>query len=313
MNNPILSIYVATYNHEHYITQALDSILMQETKYTYEVLVGEDCSTDNTRAILKEYEKVHPGKLTVFYREHNMHRNEINNALDLMLRCRGKYIIALEGDDFWTDPNKIERQIDFLETHPDYIAVSHLCSVVDHDSRPKNERYPECREEQYSFRHYLIDILPGQLATVMYRNAFISPQYDASLLSQRLTPGDRAVYFWLLMNGKIHCMQERMSAYRHVTDRGSSFSATTKYCFTDYERLYDALIQFANKVNHTVASKVAQSLYLRNLVWGIMHSQCSISYFFQHLKKVEGKLGIILEYVVCRLKNKFFKLKNGIE
>ena len=57
MNNPILSIYVATYNHEHYITQALDSILMQETKYTYEVLVGEDCSTDNTRAILKEYEK----------------------------------------------------------------------------------------------------------------------------------------------------------------------------------------------------------------------------------------------------------------
>lgn len=90
---PMLSIYVATYNHEHYITQALDSIRMQKTKYSYEVLVGEDCSTDNTRAVLKEYEWQHPGIFTIFYRDHNMHREAIGNGLDLKLRCRGNSIV----------------------------------------------------------------------------------------------------------------------------------------------------------------------------------------------------------------------------
>ena len=95
MNQPILSIYVAVYNHEKYITQALDSILMQKTDYPYEVLVGEDCSTDNTRAVLKEYEAKHPGKFAIFYREHNMHRETPNNIQDLLMRCRGKYIIVI--------------------------------------------------------------------------------------------------------------------------------------------------------------------------------------------------------------------------
>ena len=102
-NDVILTVYVPTYNHENYITKALDSILMQKTKYNFEVLVGEDCSTDSTRAVLKDYESKHPGKFNIFYREKNMYGSSPNNALDLKLRSRGKYIICLEGDDFLTD------------------------------------------------------------------------------------------------------------------------------------------------------------------------------------------------------------------
>ena len=98
-----LSIYVATYNHEKYITKALDSVFMQKTKYSFEVLVGEDCSTDNTRLVLKEYEKKNYNNLTIYYRQKNMSNMDISNAMDLIMRCRGKYLIALEGDDYWID------------------------------------------------------------------------------------------------------------------------------------------------------------------------------------------------------------------
>mgnify|MGYP004538349555 CR=1 FL=1 len=159
----MLSVYVPTYNHEKYITRALDSILMQKTEYSYEVLVGEDVSTDSTRAVLKEYEKAHPGKLTVFYREKNMNDMPIWNSLDLKMRARGKYMIALEGDDFWTDDRKLQKQIDFLESHPEYIAVAHNCVVVGADSEPNGEAYPECKDAEYTFAHFLSALCPVSL------------------------------------------------------------------------------------------------------------------------------------------------------
>ena len=131
----IVSVIVPVYNHEKYIAQTLDSILMQKTKYRYEVWIGEDASTDDTRAVLMEYEKKCPPDFHFLYREKNMHNSECRNDLDLRLRCKGKYLICLEGDDFWTDENKIEKQIDFLESHPEYIAVSHNCVVVGKDFR----------------------------------------------------------------------------------------------------------------------------------------------------------------------------------
>jgi len=133
-DNPVISIYVATYNHERYIVKALDSIREQKTKYSYEVLVGEDVSTDNTRQLLKQYEKQHPGFMTVYYRDHNMHHEDPNNSKDLKMRCKGKYVIALEGDDYWIDPLKLQKQVDFLENHEEYLAVAHRCVVVDENS-----------------------------------------------------------------------------------------------------------------------------------------------------------------------------------
>ena len=304
MERPTLSIYVPTFNHEHYIVQALDSILMQETAYTYEVLVGEDCSTDNTRAVLKEYEKQHPGMFQIFYREHNMHKLPVNNAGDLKSRCQGKYMIALEGDDYWTDPKKIDKQIRFLEEHPDYIAVAHNCIVVDHDSNRKDEVYPQCTDTEYTFDHYSREILPGQLATLMYRNVFCDDRFDTSLLERRFTPSDRITFFWLLSNGKIHCMQEEMSAYRHVTNQGSSFSATTKYKFETYEILYSYLMEYAKAQNNNEALLSAERLYFRNLRVGTVFGQCSFMDGFHYFRKIKNKAKVLLLYVPTMLKNR---------
>lgn len=242
-----LSIYVTVYNHEKYIARALDSILMQKTRYTMEVLVGEDASTDGTRAILQEYEQKYPGKFTMFYREKNMNDGPCSNSLDLRRRCRGKYLICLEGDDFWTDPDKLEKQITFLEEHPEYIAVAHNCVVVGEDSEPNGETYPECKDHEYTFRHFFQRIMPGQTATVLCRNYMILDGFDRSLIEQELTPGDQINYFSMLCYGKIYCMQEIMSAYRHITNHGTSYSATYTFDYEKERAWYGALADFAEK------------------------------------------------------------------
>lgn len=299
-DNLMLSIYVATYNHEKYIVQALDSILMQETEYSYEILVGEDCSTDHTRAVLKEYEKRHPGKLKVFYREHNMNKEMPNNGLDLRNRCRGKYVIALEGDDYWVDSKKIDRQIRFLEENPQYLAVAHRCVVVDQNSEEKNENYPECKQREYTFKHYASEIMPGQLTTVMYRNPN-TRQLDQSIIQKKMKPGDRATYFWLLTNGKVYCFPEVMSAYRHITDHGSSFSANYTYKFEDSDYLYYNLLEYARKHKNFEAEKYAEFLYFRNLLYSMRLKQCSVTQMRNKLPIIKKKWRAFCMYLKYRI------------
>ncbi len=289
----ILSIYVATYNHENYIARALDSILMQKTKYKFEVLIGEDASTDSTKEILKEYESKYPDFFTIYYREKNMYNTDCNNSLDLKRRCTGKYMIALEGDDFWTDENKIEKQIDFLETHPQYIAVAHNCVVVGEDSLPNGEKYPECEDEEYTFQHFFSEIMPGQLATVMYRNYYKNDTFDYAIMEKGLTPGDRLLYFALLCNGKVYCMQEKMSAYRHITTHGSSFSAGYKFNYPKQRVWQKELISYAIKHAGKKEITVAEYQYFNVIVKGFFKKQISLSNAFKDYGEINSKIKVI--------------------
>lgn len=266
MSQVDVSIYVPTYNHEKYIVRALDGIRMQQTQYTFEVLVGEDCSTDNTRQVLKDWETEHNDpRFKIFYRESNMHKLPVGNGSDLKHRCTGRYIMCLEGDDFWTDPLKLEKQVSFLDTHPDYLAVAHNCTVVGEDSLPNGETYPECKDEEYTFSHFFSDILPGQFATLMSRNYQLTGDVDQQLLKTKGGPGDRKAYFTLLCHGKVYCIQESMSAYRHITTSGSSFSATNKYNYDSIERQIRAFLEYSYMLNHETAIKYTEYLYLRTI------------------------------------------------
>ena len=268
MSNAMVSIYIPTYNHEKYIVQALDSILMQKTQYSYEVFVGEDCSTDNTRQVLKAWEEAHPGKFNILYREENMHGKELYNSLDLKLRCKGKYIIGLEGDDFWTDPEKLEKQVTFLENHPEYYAVAHNCTVVGADSLPNGEMYPECKDEEYTIRHFASEVMPGQLTTLLCRNYMTDETLDDTLIRSAVGPGDLNIYFTVICRSKIFCMQESMSAYRHITSGGSSFSANHVPKFTRDELAQRMRLEYAEKYGDSeviFCARVQYLLFLRSI------------------------------------------------
>lgn len=121
IQNNIVSVFMLVYNQEGFISQTIESILHQKTSFPFNIVIGEDCSTDNTRAIIEAYKKQFPDKIKVITSNHNV--GLINNFIRTVNQCDGKYIAICDGDDFWTDEHKLQMQIDFLENHSDYSIV----------------------------------------------------------------------------------------------------------------------------------------------------------------------------------------------
>ena len=118
---PFVSVVMITYNHEDYIGQAIEHVARQETSFPFELIIGEDCSTDRTRQIVFEYQKKYPNLIRIIISEKNVGARR--NLLRTEVACRGKYIAYCEGDDYWHDPRKLQIQVDFLESNPNYGLV----------------------------------------------------------------------------------------------------------------------------------------------------------------------------------------------
>ena len=143
-----LSVGILTYNHKKYVRQCLDSVLMQEMDSDYEIVVGDDCSTDGTQKILKEYASRYPDKFVVLLSEKN--EGISMNYKKVLEACKGKYIALCEGDDYWTDTHKLQVQVDFLESHPDYGFVGVYNMLLYPDGRVEDDPYnyfPEPKRE----------------------------------------------------------------------------------------------------------------------------------------------------------------------
>ena len=120
--NPMVSVWMITYNHEPYIRQAIEGVVMQKTDFEYELVIGEDCSTDRTREICFEYQRKYPDKVRVLWSNQNLYRNPHpagRNGQRTMAHCRGEFIAFCEGDDYWIDPLKLQKQVDIMRKHPD--------------------------------------------------------------------------------------------------------------------------------------------------------------------------------------------------
>jgi len=126
---PLLSVRIVTYQHVDYIAQCLDNVLCQVTNFPFEILIGEDASTDGTRAIVFGYADRYPEKIRVITSDMNVGVKA--NGQRVRSACRGKYIALLEGDDYWTDPLKLQKQVDFLEANPDYSLCYHDFTMLD--------------------------------------------------------------------------------------------------------------------------------------------------------------------------------------
>lgn len=180
MNTPLLSVCIITYNHEHFIRQALDSVLMQKVHFDYGIIVGEDCSTDSTQKVLLEYVKKYPDKFNLLLRKKNIGANK--NLVQSFIACNGKYIAYLEGDDYWRDPYKLQKQVDFLENNDDYVITYHNSIVVDeNDNLLADEKLKNARD--YTAEEMICTDAFILTNTVMFRNMNIKfpPAFDSVL------------------------------------------------------------------------------------------------------------------------------------
>lgn len=234
-NDVMVSIITTVYNHEEYIEHAIQSVLMQKVNFQYEFLIGEDCSSDRSYEICRKYADANTDKILLFHREKNLGGKK--NREDLWLRSRGKYMIHLEGDDYWTDENKLQKQVDFLESHSDYIACAHKFHVVDRYEKEYYDRDFEIQflqDNPYSVQDFERGLMISHLNSILFRNFIRDQSIDWDFWLNRpsnvLFTGDTTLNMILVSNGKMHCLDNYMSCYRKVTDSdSSSHSARQEY------------------------------------------------------------------------------------
>lgn len=221
-----LSIIMLVYNHERFIAQALESVLMQKTDFEYELIIGEDCSSDGSREIIRRYEKKFEGKMKPLYRDKNL--GMAGNLMDCLERCTGQYIAVLEGDDFWTDDEKLQKQAAFLDEHPEYVMTVHNWNIVSGKGRfiEKGSDYREFKtfEKEDLQKYYL----PAQTSTIFVRNIAgeLKEKYFKILKKYFWIPPDRCVSLILLLYGKIAFLPDVMSSYRYyVEENGTNWSS----------------------------------------------------------------------------------------
>lgn len=229
MSKVKLSVILITYNHEKYIARALDSVLMQETDFPFEIVVGEDMSPDQTRQIVKEYKKQYPDKIRLVHREKNTGRPTLN-VYETTMACKGEYLAYLEGDDYWTDPHKLQKQVDFLEQHPEYIAVTHSHKMIDENGDDiKDSEILKISDlykwsGKFTFEDYKMSKKwPGHYASVVSRNIYKSNKRDYTILYKAHDfVDDGVILLFLLMDGDIFRMDDEMSVWRYVKKAGGS-------------------------------------------------------------------------------------------
>ncbi len=216
-----VSVICVTYNHEKYIRQALDSIVSQKTDFDFEILVGEDCSTDSTRDILKEYEKKYPNLFRMYYRDKNL--GATLNEYELFMDAKGDYIAALELDDIWTDEDKLQKQFEFLENNKEYIGVAHDFDIIDKDGNviedDDNKAIKSFLDKAFTLQDFLDNGFVFQTGTHFYRNIYKDgSDYSIIYTADRLIR-DKTVLSLLLDRGDFYILPDKMSAYRRFFDK----------------------------------------------------------------------------------------------
>lgn len=223
-----ISVTVLTYFHEKYIAQCLDSILAQETDLSYEILIGDDASQDRTPEIIRDYAARYPEKIRAFLRTKNV--GATRNGMGLITNARGKYIASLEGDDYWVNKQKLQRQWDFLEQHPDYSGCCGRCVMIDENGQADYTRSPRfVVNRKVSTLEDYVDTwkVPGQAGTLMYRNI---PERRLPIFYQaHRTVGDKTLFLVLLSKGPIYCDTEILSCYRYVDNPSKRNWFSTHY------------------------------------------------------------------------------------
>lgn len=202
---PLLSVCVITYNHAPYIRQALDGVLAQAAPFPWELIVADDCSTDGTRDILLEYRDRHPDRIRLILQEKNV--GPERNWFDLLGAPRAPYIAYFEGDDYWTDPDKLRKQVEFLEANSGYAGCAHQALIVQ-DGR-ELRRFREDVPEVIGVEE-LIGGRPFHTASLVFRR-------EAFMLLDRLPrafSGDRLLNFCVAITGKIRFLPDCMCVYR---------------------------------------------------------------------------------------------------
>jgi glycosyltransferase involved in cell wall biosynthesis len=222
--NPLkVSVMILTYHHEQFIAQALDSVLEQQVDFPYEIVVSDDASQDSTSLILKDYQQRHPDKIRLLLQAENLGPYE--NFFHTFFRCQGQYIAYLEGDDYWTCLDKLQKQVDFLDAHPECTLCFHQIKMISEENQWEPRIYPNNLKEVSTLEDLLfVNYIPS--GSILYRRGVVS---EVPLWMSKLKMSDWTLSLLYAHQGGLGYIGEIMGVYRiHATGTWSRLDNTTK-------------------------------------------------------------------------------------
>ncbi len=215
--NTLLSVIIPTFNHSKFIAQTIEGCLSQQTNFEFELLIGDDASTDKNHQIIKEYSQKYPQKIKAFLHNENLGpQNPIelagkNNVKFLFSKAKSPYLAICEGDDYWTDPTKIQQQVEFLENNQAFNLCHHQTKIVFEDGTKSKNFNDWQSEKEYLVSELLADNWVIATTSAVFRNNFING-FDNYF--ERAISGDWAIFFQTIAQKKIYYNPNCMGVYR---------------------------------------------------------------------------------------------------
>ena len=278
--DPLVTVSVTTYQHGAYIQECLDGILMQKTSFPFEVIVGEDGSVDDTAEICKQYADKYPNKIRLFLRDRTIShyinefgKDRMLNATFQRMHTRGKYYAACEGDDYWLDPYKLQKQVDFLEANPGYVLIHTDYNYKNQETGKITEAIHTLQgdipdEEENCAPYIISDRYHIATCTALYRmeeGRHIDELY-AEDFDERYLMGDYQKWFHLARLGKVKYLEDVTATYRRNDGSATAFFDNKKR-LVFIENVYWQRRTFAERYGYPEQLPIIHFRYLRNLAF----------------------------------------------
>ena len=223
----LVSVCCTAFNHEKYIRSCLDGFVNQRTNFKYEVIVHDDASTDNTASIIQEYADKYPDIIKPIFQKENQYSKGIKISNTFIIpKCKGKYIAFCEGDDYWCDENKLQKQVDVLEHNPDYVACVHQTKML--NLRDNNISLFVKRNNNgfVETETFFDSTMPYHTSSLMFKSELNNKQPSFCFVSKQV--GDYPRGLFLALEGPIYFLNDAMSVYRRFTEGSWSIRNVSK-------------------------------------------------------------------------------------
>jgi glycosyltransferase involved in cell wall biosynthesis len=300
MTKPVVSVVMITYAHENYIEQAIKSVLMQECDFEVELIITNDCSPDNTDAVIMDIVKTHPKASWIKYIKHKKNIGMMSNFVFTLKEANGKYIALCEGDDFWVDPFKLQKQVEFLEKKFDYVmSFTNSYEYIEVENVMIPTEYPK-NISNLTFSKLLDSGWFIRTATILFRK----DQLDLEFLSKINYGADYFIHLLLINQGKFHFLNETTSVYRHhiggISKSNSAVYLERRFQYISNLQLLDNY--FERKFHKEIGNEIS-NVRINIFDFALLNSH------FQYLKKLKIiEILPLLYHLQKRLINKIIRL-----
>ncbi len=300
-----VTVRCITYNQKEYIRQCLDGFVMQRTNFRFEAIVHDDASTDGTAEIVREYAEKYPDIIKPIFETENQYSKHDGSLGRIMnANTRGKYVAICEGDDYWTDPLKLQKQADFLDANPQCSLTYHACKNVFSTPCKVNSLTGENVKDFYSDVDFVIHY-PFQTATVMYRKEILDSDLYKKAQAIGCVFGDVLLYFSASRFGTIEGVNEKMSVYRRHEGGISQHMYDADKLWKSYNDWLKVALLFGGKISSLIKKERLSTF----IVKAFSNKKYFLFLRLEALSLIKSPISFVqsLKTILCFHFNRFFK------